>query len=210
MSLDCPNVYSIDGVTPVIDPTAFVHPTAVIIGDVIVEADCYIGPCASLRGDFGRIHVGRGSNIQDNCTLHSLPGYDSIIGENGHIGHGAIVHSARLAANVLIGMNSVVMDHAEIGEAAIVAAMSFVKVGAKVPSRCLWGGIPAKEIRELSDAEVAGKSAGTAAYRELAERSLKTMARVAPLTAIEPNRRRVDEALGHVRTLDSARAERSG
>ncbi len=209
MPLQCENVFAIDGVTPVVDPTAFVHPTAVIIGDVIVEAGCYIGPCASLRGDFGRILVGRGSNIQDNCTLHSLPGYDSVIGENGHVGHGAIVHSARLAANVLIGMNSVVMDHAEIGEAAIVAAMSFVKVGAKVPPRWLWGGIPAKGIRELTDAEVAGKSAGTAAYRELALRSLATMTRVVPLPAAEPERRRVDAALGHVRTLDSARSERS-
>ena len=111
-----PKVYSIDGVTPVIHPGAFVHPEAVLIGDVIVEEGCYIGPCASLRGDFGRIIVRKGSNVQDNCTLHSLPGFDSIIGVDGHIGHGAIVHSAQLGRNVLVGMNAVVMDHAKVGE----------------------------------------------------------------------------------------------
>lgn len=190
-----PRIYAIDGVTPVIEPGSFVHPTAVVIGDVIVEAGCYIGPCASLRGDFGRIWVHRGSNIQDNCTLHGLPGHDTVIGENGHIGHGAIVHSARLAPNVLIGMNSVVMDFAEIGEAAIIAAMSFVKARSVVPARWLWGGTPARAIRELSGADIAQKANGTRAYQELARRSAATMTPARALTAVEPDRRRVDETI---------------
>ncbi len=135
-----PRVYSIDGVTPVIHPSAFVHPEAVLIGDVIVEEGCYIGPCASLRGDFGRIIVRKGSNVQDNCTLHSLPGFDSVVGVDGHIGHGAIVHSAELGPNVLVGMNAVVMDHAKIGESAIIGAMSFVKAGARNPRPASRGG----------------------------------------------------------------------
>lgn len=122
MSSNRRRTYSIDGVSPVIDPTAFVHPDAVIIGDVVVGVDCYVAPGASLRGDFGRIVLERGSNVQDNCTLHSLPGVDLIIGPDGHIGHGAIIHSARIGTNAMVGMNSVIMDHAVIGESSIVAA----------------------------------------------------------------------------------------
>ena len=185
-------VYAINGVTPVIEPGAFVHPEAVLIGDVIVEAGCYIGPCASLRGDFGRIIVGKGSNVQDGCILHSLPGFDAVIGENGHIGHGAIIHSARLSANVLVGMNAVVMDHARIGESAIIAAMSFVKAGTEVPARHLAAGVPARVVRELSEKELAMKIEGTRKYQELAERSRATMRPAAPLDHFDPARARVD------------------
>lgn len=190
-----PRIYSIDGVTPVIAAGAFVHPEAVVIGDVIVEEGCYIGPCACLRGDFGRIHVGPGSNVQDNCTLHSLPGFDSIIGENGHIGHGAIIHSARLEPGVLVGMNSVVMDHAVIGEGAMIAAMSFVKAREKVPPRWLYAGAPARAIRALSDQELAMKREGTRAYQDLARRSAATLTPAEALREFDPTRRRVDESV---------------
>ncbi len=187
-----PRVYSIDGVTPVIHPSAFVHPEAVLIGDVIVEEGCYIGPCASLRGDFGRIIVRKGSNVQDNCTLHSLPGFDSVVGVDGHIGHGAIVHSAELGPNVLVGMNAVVMDHAKIGESAIIGAMSFVRAGAEIPARHLAAGVPARVLRELSADEIAAKGAGTRAYQELARRSLASLRPAEPLTHFDPDRPRVD------------------
>lgn len=85
--------YAIEGVTPVVDPSAYVHPTAVLIGDVIIGPDCYIGPCASLRGDFGRIVLQRGANVQDTCVVHGFPSADTVIEENGHIGHGAVLHS---------------------------------------------------------------------------------------------------------------------
>ena len=185
-------VYSIDGVTPVVHPLAFVHPEAVLIGDVIVEEGCYIGPCASLRGDFGRIIVRKGSNVQDNCTLHSMPGFDCDIGANGHIGHGAVVHSAQLGSNVLIGMNAVVMDHARIGEAAMIGAMSFVKAGAEVPARHLAAGVPARVLRELSAVELAGKVEATKVYQELARRCLASLRLAEPLAHFDVNRSRVD------------------
>ncbi|MGP8121397.1 MAG: transferase hexapeptide repeat family protein [Xanthobacteraceae bacterium] len=185
-------VYSIDGVTPVVDPRSFVHPDAVLIGDVIVEEGCYIGPCASLRGDFGRIVVRSGSNVQDNCTLHSMPGFDCVIGPNGHIGHGAIIHSAQLGANVLVGMNAVVMDHARIGEAAIIGAMSFVKAGAEVPPRHLATGAPARVLRELSEDELAKKVDGTRMYQELAQRCLASLRQAEPLAHWDADRPRVD------------------
>lgn len=185
-------VYAIDGVTPVIEPGAFVHPDAILIGDVIVEEGCYIGPCASLRGDFGRIIVRKGSNVQDSCILHSLPGFDSVIGNNGHIGHGAIVHSAQLGPNVMIGMNSVVMDHARIGESAMIGAMSFVKAGAEIPAGHLAAGVPARVLRELSDKERAMKVEATRKYQELARRSLASLQPAEALTRFDPDRPRVD------------------
>ena len=185
-------VYSIDGVTPVVHPLSFVHPEAVLIGDVIVEEGCYIGPCASLRGDFGRIIVRKGSNVQDNCTLHSMPGFDCVVGVNGHIGHGAIVHSAQLGPNVLVGMNAVVMDHARIGEAAMIGAMSFVKAGAEVPARHLAAGVPARVVRELSVDELARKIEATKIYQELARRCLASLRLAEPLAHFDPERPRVD------------------
>ena len=126
-------VYSIDGITPVVDPGAYVHPSAVLIGDVIIGARCYIGPCASLRGDFGRIVVKEGANLQDSCVMHGFPGTDTIVEEDGHIGHCAILHGCVVGRNALVGMNAVVNDNASIGEGAIVAAMAFVKARMVVP-----------------------------------------------------------------------------
>ena len=168
-------VYSIDGITPVVDPSAYVHPSAVLIGDVIVGPGVYIGPTASLRGDFGRLVVERGANIQDGCVLHGFPGYDTVIGENGHIGHGAVIHGCRIGRDALIGMNAVINDNAQIGESAIVSAMAFVKAGMIVPPRTLVSGIPGRVIRELSEAEIAWKREGTDLYQKLAIRCMTTM-----------------------------------
>ncbi len=183
--------YAIDGVIPVIDPTAFVHPDSVLIGDVVVSARCYVGPCASLRGDFGRIILEDGCNVQDNCTLHSMPGFDLIIGRDGHIGHGSIIHSARIDTNAMVGMNAVVMDHVEIGESSIVAAMSFVKTGFKVPPRHLVVGVPARIVRELRDDDLAMKIEGTRQYQQLTRRSLATLAETEPLAKFDPERSRL-------------------
>jgi phenylacetic acid degradation protein len=184
--------YSIDGISPVIDPMAFVHPDAVLIGDVIVGAGCYVGPCASLRGDFSRLILEDGCNVQDNCTLHSLPGFDLIIGRDGHIGHGAIIHSAHIGSNAMVGMNAVIMDYATIGESSIVAAMSFVKAGAKIPPKHLVAGVPARILRELTDDDLAMKIEGTRQYQELARRSLASLAEVEPLTKFDPERKRLE------------------
>ena len=187
-----PKVYSIDGIVPVVHPSAFVHESAVLVGDVIVGARAYIGPCACLRGDFGRILVEEGANIQDTCMLHGFPGKDTVVGAEATIGHGAVLHGCVLRRGALIGMNCVVNDNAEVGEGAMVAAMAFVKAEARIPPRSLAAGIPARVLRELSAEESQWKKDNMHLYQQLAERSSKTMQRVEALTAVEPGRKRID------------------
>lgn len=184
--------YAIDGVIPVVDPTAYVHPSAVLIGDVIVGPNCYVGPCASLRGDFGRLILEAGANLQDTCVMHGFPGTDTVVEEDGHIGHGAVLHGCRIGRNALIGMNAVIMDNAVVGEASIVAASAFVKAGAVIPPRSLAAGMPAKVIRPLSDEEIEWKSSGTRTYQDLTRRCLATLVETAPLSAVEPDRKRIE------------------
>ena len=157
--------YSIDGVIPVVDPSAYVHPTAVLIGDVIVGPNCYVGPCASLRGDFGRIVLEEGSNVQDHCCIHGFPDNDTVVEVNGHIGHGAILHSCIVRRDALVGMNA--------------------------PARSLVAGIPAKVKRELTDDEIAWKLEGTQTYQALTVRSLASLHEVAPLARVEQDRPRL-------------------
>jgi phenylacetic acid degradation protein len=180
--------YSIEGVIPVVHPSAYVHPTAVLIGDVHNGPNCYVGPNASLRGDFGRIVLMDGANVQDNCVLHGFPQQDTLVEENGHIGHGAVLHSCTVRRDALVGMNAVVMDEAEIGEHAIVAACAFVPAGMKVAKQTLVAGMPAKLIRPLKDEEVAWKRTGTETYQDLTRRCLSTMQEVQPLAQAEDNR----------------------
>lgn len=181
-------VYAFENFIPVVDPTAFVHPTAVLIGDVIIGPGCYVGPGASLRGDFGTVTMEEGSNVQDNCVMHSFPGAEARVEVNGHIGHGAILHGCLVKRNALVGMNAVVMDRAVIGEDAFVAASSFVKASFEVPTRMLAAGIPAKVLRPLTEQELAWKIEGTVEYQKLAQQCLTTLKECKPLTAVEPNR----------------------
>lgn len=189
-------VYSIDGITPVVHPTAYVHPSAVLIGDVIVGPRCYVGPGASMRGDFGRLILEEGANLQDTCVMHGFPGSDTVVEVDGHIGHGAVLHGCRVGRNVLVGMNAVVMDDVVLGEDSIVAAMAFVKAGTIIPPRSLVVGSPARVLRELRDDEIAWKSAGTKQYQDLAIRSLQTMQEVVALTEVEPDRKRITGQAG--------------
>jgi len=185
-------VYEINGVTPVVHPTAYVHPSAVLIGDVIVGPRCYVGPLAALRGDFGRLVLEEGANLQDTCVMHGFPGCDTVVGQDGHIGHGAVLHGCRIGRNALVGMNSVIMDNAVVGADSIVAAMSFVRAGMEIPPRSLAVGSPARVVRALSDEEIAWKTGGTAQYQELAVRSMQTMRETEALTASEPDRKRIE------------------
>lgn len=185
------SVWSWDGIVPVIDPEAFVHPDATVIGDVIIAAGVYVGPQCVLRGDFGRIEIGRGANVQETCVVHTFPNLGVIVAPSGHIGHGAVLHGCRIGANAMVGMNAVVMDEAEVGENSIVAAMAFVKAGAKIPPRSLAVGAPARVVRELSDQEIDWKTRGTAVYQRLALEARDKLAPAAPLPAPEPDRRRV-------------------
>ena len=183
--------YAIDGVIPVVDPTAYVHPSAVLIGDVIVGPGAYIGPLASLRGDFGRIVIQEGANLQDTCVMHGFPGTDTVVEVNGHIGHGAVLHGCVVRRDALVGMNAVVMDEAEVGAQAMVAACAFVPAGMQLPPRTLSVGAPARVLRELRDGELQRKREATAYYQTLTRRCLATLHEVQPLPAPEPDRRRL-------------------
>ncbi|OGA74780.1 MAG: phenylacetic acid degradation protein PaaY [Betaproteobacteria bacterium RIFCSPLOWO2_12_FULL_65_14] len=189
-----PKVYAIDGITPVVDPSAFVHPSAVLIGDVIVGARAYIGPCACLRGDFGRIVVEEGANLQDTCVVHGFPGRDTVVGAEATVGHGAVLHACVVRRGALIGMNVVVNDNAEVGEEAMVAALAFVRAEERIPPRTLAAGAPARVLRELTAQELQWKTENMQLYQALAVRSRSTMKEVEALTAPEPGRVRFDSA----------------
>lgn len=183
--------YAIEGVVPVVDPSAYVHPTAVLIGDVHVGPGCYVGPAACLRGDFGRVVLEAGSNVQDTCVIHGFPERDTVVRENGHIGHGAVLHSCVVGRDALVGMNAVVMDEAVVGERTIVAACAFVPAGMQIPDASLVAGVPARVKRPLTEQEIAWKREGTLTYQDLTRRCLATMEEVAPLARAEADRSRL-------------------
>jgi phenylacetic acid degradation protein len=180
--------YSLEGLVPVVDPSAFVHPQAVLIGDVIVGPGCYVAPGASLRGDYGRIVVGGGCNVQDNCVLHTFPGRVTLLEDDAHIGHGAVLHGCTVRRGALIGIGAIIMDDAVVEEQAIVGAASFVPAKFTVPARTLVTGIPARVVRALRSEEIAWKAAGTREYQELAVRCRASLQECAPLSAPEANR----------------------
>jgi phenylacetic acid degradation protein len=184
--------YEIDGLRPVVHPGAYVHPDAVLIGDVIIGPRCYVAPLASLRGDFGRIVLREGANVQDCCVMHGFPNIDTVVAEDGHIGHGAILHGCQVGRNALVGMNAVIMDNAIIGDSAMVAACAFVKAGMEIPPQMLAAGIPARIVRALTTQEMNWKIDGTRCYHDLSERSLATLRPCTPLTEIEPGRPHID------------------
>ncbi len=190
--------YAFEGMVPVVDPTAYVHPLASLIGDVIVGPGCYIAPHASLRGDFGRIEVEGHVSVQDSCTLHGSSERDCVIGFGSTIGHGAVVHGARIGRHVLIGMNAVVLDDAVIGDECLVAAMSLVKGGAVVPARTLMAGNPARALRALAEGEIGWRNGDDGEYRRLASRSLAALVECPPLAAPEADRKR---NIGHSRPV---------
>lgn len=180
--------YAIDGVIPVVHPSAHVHPTAVLIGDVQIGPDCYIGPCASLRADFGRIVIEAGANVQDSCVVHGFPGSETRVERNGHIGHGAVLHGCLVRHDALVGMNAVVMDEAEVGAYSIVAACAFVRAGLKLPEKSLIAGLPAKVMRPLSEDELRWKLEGTQTYQQLAQRCRDSLVECQPLAQAEAGR----------------------
>ncbi|WP_163650296.1 phenylacetic acid degradation protein PaaY [Modicisalibacter sp. 'Wilcox'] len=180
--------YRLEGVIPVVDPSAYVHPTAVLIGDVIVGPRCYVGPNAVMRGDFGRLVLEEGANLQDTCVMHGFPGCITRVERDGHIGHGAVLHGCVIGCDAMVGMNAVVMDGAVIGERSIVAAAAFVKAGFECPPQSLVLGSPAQVKRELSDEEVAWKQQGTREYQRLVTRCREHMEECQPLAEREVDR----------------------
>ena len=182
-------IYEFKGYVPVVDPAAFVHPLASVIGDVRIGKNVYIGPGAALRGDWGTIIIEDGCNVQENCTIHMFPGKTVRLTEAAHIGHGAIIHGAEIGKNVLVGMNAVVMDGAIVGQESIIGALSFVKAEEQIPPRSLVVGNPAKVVKKVSDKMIAWKSAGTEIYQGLPKDCHETLREVEPLTEVPTSRK---------------------
>lgn len=159
--------YEFKGVKPVVHETSFVHPQAVVTGNVIIGKDCYIGPGAALRGDWGQIIIEAGCNVQENCTIHMFPGVTVILKEGAHIGHGAIIHGATIGKNCLVGINAVIMDNVQLGDESIVGALTFIKEGEIIPARSLVVGNPGKIVKQVSDEMIAWKTEGTKLYQQL-------------------------------------------
>lgn len=181
-------IYKFKEYTPVVHSSSFVHPLAAVTGNVIIGKNCYIGPGAAIRGDWGQIILEDGVNVQENCTVHMFPGKSIVLKESTHIGHGAIIHGANLGRNCLIGMNSVIMDDAYIGDESIVGAMSFVKAETIIPKRSLVVGNPAKIIKKVTDDMIAWKTKGTALYQKLPKDCHDTLKEVEPLREVPENR----------------------
>lgn len=182
------NVYAFNGFRPVIHESAFIHPNATITGDVIIGRDVYVGPGAAIRGDWGAIIIGDGCNIQENCTIHMFPGVTVVLEESAHIGHGAIIHGARIGRNALVGMNAVVMDNAVVGAECIVGALCFVPAEMIIPERKVVVGNPAKIVKDVSDEMIAWKTEGTRLYQTLPAKLRETLEPCEPLREVEANR----------------------
>ena len=180
--------YEFKGFIPVVDPSSFVHPQAVVTGNVIIGKDVYIGPGAALRGDWGGIVIEDGCNVQENCTIHMFPGVEVRLKRGAHVGHGAIIHGAILEENCLIGMNAVIMDNVTIGKDSIVGALSFVKAKSIIPERSLVVGNPAKIIKKVSDEMISWKTKGTALYQKLPSECREFLRSCEPLNEIPSDR----------------------
>ena len=181
-------IYAFDGFNPVVHETAFVHPQAAVTGNVIIGRDVYIGPGAAIRGDWGGIVIEDGCNVQENCTVHMFPGVVVTLEAGAHIGHGAIVHGARIGANALIGMNAVIMDNAVVGSGCIVGALAFVPAGMAIPERKVVVGNPARIVKDVSDDMLAWKTEGTALYQQLPAAMRERWRPVEPLRDVPADR----------------------
>jgi phenylacetic acid degradation protein len=179
--------YEFNGIKPVVDESSFVHPQAVVTGNVFIGKGVYIGPGCALRGDWGKIIIEDGSNVQENCTVHMFPGVTVLLKKSAHIGHGAIIHGATIGSNCLVGMNAVIMDEVELGDECIVGALCFIKQGEKIPARSLVVGNPSKIIKHVSDEMIAWKTEGTSLYQQLPGQCFET------LKSCEPLRQEVDQ-----------------
>jgi phenylacetic acid degradation protein len=184
-----PNIFSFDGFIPVIHESAFVHPNATVTGNVVIGRDVYVGPGAAIRGDWGGVVIDDGCNVQEGCVIHMFPGVTVVLEKSAHIGHGAVVHGARIGENALIGMNAVVMDNAVVGAGCIVGALCFVPSKMEIPPRKVVVGNPARIVKDVSDEMLAWKTEGTALYQALPGRLRATLQPVEPLRELPEDRK---------------------
>ena len=183
-----PNVFAFEGFIPVVHESAFIHPNATVTGNVVIGRDVYVGPGAAIRGDWGGVIVEDGCNVQENCTIHMFPGVTVVLETSAHIGHGAVVHGARIGRNALIGMNAVVMDRAVVGAESIVGALCFVPADMIIPPRTVVAGNPARAVKPVSDAMLQWKTEGTGLYQALPERLRGSLVPAEPLREVPPGR----------------------
>ena len=181
-------IYEFKGFIPVIHPSSFVHPQAAVTGNVIIGKHVYIGPGAALRGDWGGIEIKDGCNVQENCTIHMFPGIRVILEEGAHIGHGAIIHGAHIGRNVLIGMNSVILDDVIIEEECIVGALTIIKAGERIPRRSIVAGNPGRIIKEVTEEMLLWKTKGTSLYQGLPKDCFDSLRECKPLTEVPSDR----------------------
>jgi phenylacetic acid degradation protein len=183
------NIFAFEGFVPVVHESAFIHPNATVTGNVVIGRDVYVGPGAAIRGDWGGVIIEDGCNVQEGCVIHMFPGITVVLEKSAHIGHGAVVHGARIGANALIGMNAVVMDNAVVGAGCIVGALCFVPAKMEIPPRKVVVGNPAKIVKDVSDEMLAWKTEGTALYQALPARLHATLQPVEPLRTLPDDRR---------------------
>lgn len=186
-------IYKFKNIIPVVHESSFIHPQAAVTGNVIIGKNCYIGPGAALRGDWGQIILEDGCNVQENCTIHMFPGVTVLLKEGAHIGHGAVIHGATIGKNSLVGMNSVLMDNVQLGDECIVGALSFIKEGEIIPARSLVVGNPGRIIKQVSDEMIQWKTQGTALYQALPAELYEHLQPCEPLREINDSHR-VQEA----------------
>ena len=177
--------FSFEGIVPVVHESSFVHPNAVVTGDVIIGRDVYVGPGAAIRGDWGKVVIEDGCNVQENCVIHMFPGTTVVLEASAHVGHGAIVHGARIGRNTLIGMNAVIMDNAVIGAECIVGALTFVPADTQIPPRKVVVGSPARVVRDVTDDMLTWKTEGTRLYQSLPARLHASLMACDPVRRIE-------------------------
>mgnify|MGYP001596575940 FL=1 len=182
------NIFSFDGFVPVVHESAFVHPNATVVGNVVIGRDVYVGPGAVIRGDWGGVEIADGCNVQEGCVIHMFPGVTVRLEESAHIGHGAVVHGAHIGRNALIGMNAVVMDRADIGDESIVGALCFVPAEMQVPARSVVVGNPAKIVRQVSDEMLEWKTDGTELYQALPSKLRSSLRACEPLREMPADR----------------------
>lgn len=187
-------IYEFDGYKPVIHDTTFIHPQACVTGNVVIGRNVYIGPGAAVRGDWGRIIIEDGCNVQENCTIHMFPGVTVVLKEGAHIGHGAVVHGASIGKNCLVGMNAVIMDNVVLGDECIVGVLSFIKADEVFEQRSLIVGNPAKKIKEVSDEMIEWKSEGTKLYQQLPAELYVSLKECLPLRNISEQKQQRDNS----------------
>jgi phenylacetic acid degradation protein len=182
-------IYEFDGYKPIVHESAYIHPQAAVTGNVIIGKDVYIGPGAAIRGDWGKIVIEDGCNVQENCTIHMFPGVTVTLHEAAHIGHGAIIHGATIGPNTLVGMNAVVMDRVTIGKECIVGALTFIKEGMEIPDRKVVVGNPAKVVKDVTDEMAQWKTEGTGWYQRLPNQLHQSLKECEPLREVPKGRR---------------------